>query len=116
MSLDIKLYESKKLECSCGIVHNVPTGYTSYETNITHNLNNMAEAVGIYMYLWRPEEIEVKQASELIKPLQDGIKELERYPEKYNAYSASNGWGTYEQFIPWLKQLLKACEENPLFL
>lgn len=27
-----------------------------FEANITHNLNKMAKEVGIYEYLWRPDE------------------------------------------------------------
>lgn len=28
------------------------------------------------------------------------------------AYDSQNGWGTYDQFLPWLEQLLNACREN----
>lgn len=31
-----------------------------FNRGITHNLNKMAEAVGIYKHLWRPEEYCVK--------------------------------------------------------
>ena len=33
-----------------------------YSNNITHDLNVMANAAGIYKYLWRPEKIGVKKA------------------------------------------------------
>jgi hypothetical protein len=36
-----------------------------YDANITHNLGAMAKAAGIYMHLWRPDEIGIKTASEL---------------------------------------------------
>jgi precorrin-6x reductase len=35
---------------------------TPFEANITHNLNRMAEAAGVYKVLWRPEENEIKCA------------------------------------------------------
>lgn len=37
-----------------------------FSSNITHNLNAMAEAAGIYRQIWRPEEIGIKTAVELI--------------------------------------------------
>lgn len=38
---------------------------------------------------------------------------MEVNPEKYKVYSASNGWGTYEQFLPWLKEHLHAYKDYP---
>ena len=81
--------------------------------NITHNLAEMANVVGIYRHLWRPEELNITKAEELIKPLKVGIDELLHDSKKYKQYSASNGWGTYEQFIPWLIELKAGCEEFP---
>jgi hypothetical protein len=31
----------------------------------------------------------------------------------FKMHDAPNGWGTYEQFLPWLEEYLRACEENP---
>ena len=53
-------------------------GRVVYSTNITHNLNEMAEAVGIYTHLWRPEEIAYTKAGELVKPLRQGLAETQR--------------------------------------
>lgn len=36
--------------------------------NSTHNLNNMAKAAGLYQVLWRPEEIGISTASQIIAP------------------------------------------------
>src|ERR1044072_7170767 len=44
-----------------------------YWANITHNLGMMADAAGIYKQLWRPEELGIKKAGELIAPLTEGI-------------------------------------------
>jgi hypothetical protein len=84
-----------------------------YTDNITHNLNRMAEAAGIYKHLWRPEEIGVSKASQLIEPLQDGLAKMEADPEKYCAFDAPNGWGKYEHFVPFVRRYLEACKENP---
>jgi chromosome segregation ATPase len=81
--------------------------------NITHNLNKMAEAVGLYEVLWRPEEIGITSASQMIPLLEKGIKELETYPEKYKAFNAPNGWGKYENFLSFCQSALHRCREYP---
>lgn len=84
-----------------------------FTSNITHNLNVMAQTAGIYKYIWRPEELGIKTAAELIEPLRTGLRLLKSDPGRFKRYDASNGWGTYEQFVPWVEAYLKACEENP---
>lgn len=84
-----------------------------YEANITHNLNTMAEAAGIYEYLWRPEEVGVTKARQLIEPLTAGLLRLTNDPEKFLAFSPSNGWGTYEGLCVFVSEYLDACEEYP---
>lgn len=84
-----------------------------YEANITHNLGVMAEAAGIYKCLWRPEEIGIRYASQLIEPLEAGINQLNADPDKFKAFNASNGWGTYDNFLPWCKKYLEACQSYP---
>lgn len=91
----------------------VSSGEQVYWKNITHNLGRMATAAGIGDHLWEPDKIGIKRAGELIEPLETGIKDMEDNPERYKPFSASNGWGTYKQFIPWLKELLAACKEYP---
>jgi hypothetical protein len=41
-----------------------------YSDNITHNLGEMADAAGIYKALWRPEEIGITKAAELVPAVQ----------------------------------------------
>ena len=43
-----------------------PMSAKSIGANITHNLNRMAEAVDLYLPLWRPEEIGIAQAEEIV--------------------------------------------------
>ena len=99
MSLDVTLHAVRKTAV--------------YDANITHNLGSMAEAVGIYKHLWRPEELGITKASELIEPLLVGLAKLVSDPDKYKAYNAPNGWGMYEHFVPFVQNYLAACEENP---
>ena len=84
-----------------------------YTDNITHNLNRMAEEVGIYNYLWRPEEIDIFKAYQLIDPLREGLHKLKMYPDKFKTYNPENGWGTYEQFVKFVSNYLDACYEYP---
>jgi hypothetical protein len=88
----------------------VPEGYSD---NITHNLNTMAQQAGIYMQVWRPEECGIKTASQLIEPLTVGIALLKSDPERFKKFDSSNGWGLYENFVPWLERYLEACINNP---
>jgi len=86
---------------------------TVYASNITHNLGRMAEEAGIYQHLWRPEEIGVTTAGELIEPLERGLAALKAEPDRFRAFDAPNGWGRYEHFVPFVAQYLDACRENP---
>ena len=79
MSLDIYLLVTKPCEV--------------YSANITHNLGKMASEAGIYKCLWRPEEVEITKAKELIEPLSRGLALLKGDPERFKAFNASNGWG-----------------------
>jgi len=84
-----------------------------YSANITHNLNTMADKAGIYEYLWRPDEIGITKAKELIEPLREGLHKLKSEPEKYKAFNPSNGWGSYEGLVNFVSNYLDACYKNP---
>jgi len=84
-----------------------------YSSNITHNLGKMAREAGIYEHLWRPEEIGITKAEQLIKPLEEGLALLQREPDHFKQFDAPNGWGRYEHFVPFVQQYLDACRENP---
>lgn len=84
-----------------------------HEQNITHNLNQMADEAGIYGVLWRPEENGITQAGQLINPLEKAISAMKADPPRFEKFNASNGWGTYADFLPWLERLLAAAKENP---
>lgn len=97
MSLDVSLYNPDEI----------------YEDNITHNLNTMAENAGIYMHLWRPEEIGITTAGQLIDPLEAGLCRLLEDPDHFKQFDASNGWGKYKHLVAFVSGYLVACKENP---
>lgn len=84
-----------------------------YSINITHNLNKMAQEVGLYEVLWCPEEIGITFASQMILPLEKGIIELEAYPEKYKTLNPPEGLGSYEDFVAFCKSVLQRCRKYP---
>jgi hypothetical protein len=117
MSLDVYLKSDLRKEIvtchCCGHSREEEVSDTLFDSNITHNLGRMAEAAGIYKHCWRPEEIGILKASQLIQPLEDGLQKLKSDPDAFKVYNASNGWGLYEHFVPWVEEYLKACKEYP---
>lgn len=99
MSLDVYLYAVRRVNI--------------YDANVTHNLNDMADAAGIYKHLWRPDELGIKTARELIVPLETGLRWLRENPEQARMHNPENGWGSYEGLIKFVESYLAACVENP---
>ena len=118
MSLDVYLNSPIEIEqkciCQCCDNEYIKKEFTTYyHANITHNLGNMAEAAGIYKALWRPEEIGIMKASELIDILEKGYAELKQRPEEFMKRNAPNGYGTYEGLCSFVANYLAACKEFP---
>lgn len=107
-------------------------GEELYSANITHNLNGMAEAAGIYKALWRPyklhhdyieqesynKELEFEgshtmYARDIIGILTRGLAEMKSKPAFYERYNSPNGWGLYKHFVPFIEKYLEACIEYP---
>lgn len=84
-----------------------------FSKNITHNLGTMADKAGIYYALWRPEEINAVYAKDIIKLLEEGLKKLKAKPKYYQKFNASNGWGMYEHFVPFVEECLENCIKYP---
>jgi hypothetical protein len=99
MSLDVTL--TKEMPCCV------------FDYNITHNLVDMAEAAGIYKHLWRPEEIGIFNADQLIQPLKEGLAKLQSDPTYYKKYEPDNGWGSYDGLVCFVERYLAACIANP---
>lgn len=136
MSLDVYLINKDKHICSCPICNNKHESEEPiivYSANITHNLGKMAEKAGIYKALWRPYrlmptyseftdyDLEMKFESEqiiyaidILPILQKGLKKLKNKPYYYKKFDSDNGWGIYDDFVPFVEKYLQACIENPM--
>ena len=99
MSLDVFLTAKREVEVHSG--------------NITHNLAPMAEEAGIYEHLWRPEEIGITTAQQLIEPLSKGLALLKSDPERFRALTPENCWGSYDGLVAFVERYLTACAINP---
>lgn len=84
-----------------------------YSANITHNLGKMASEAGIYEHLWRPEEVGVTHANQLIEPLTKGLELLKGNPEKFTQFNPANGWGDYDGLVNFVEKYLEACKIHP---
>ena len=85
-----------------------------FSANITHNMTEMASAVGLYRPLWRPEEIGLKHAKDLIPILDMGLAMLKSGgKEKYTKYEPENKWGSYKGFVDFVESYLNACIKYP---
>lgn len=87
-----------------------------WERNITHNLNQMAKAAGLYGVLWRPEECEppVVLARDALPLVRAGLAKLVSHPSEFRKHNPENGWGSYEGLVRFTTAFLAACEEHPL--
>lgn len=117
MSLDITLVGGKSdVVCvcnNCGDKHTRGEEAEHFSVNITHNLNKLAEAAGLYKAIWYPEEIRISHANYLINTLEEGLKRLRANPDKYRGYEPENKWGTYDTFVEFVEKYLHACKAHP---
>lgn len=95
------------------VVRDTLDGAHVFSANITHNLGRMADAAGIYLPLWRPDECGINFAAQLIEPLSVGLSKLENFPEQFKAYNPKNGWGDYDGLVAFVKEYLEACQRVP---
>ena len=84
--------------------------------NITHNLHEMAgqcwgDACTLDDLLWRDEMPD--DIIEYITNLFACLFELTDNPDKYEQYNPSNGWGTYEQLVEFVRSFIHALIDMP---
>jgi len=84
-----------------------------FTANITHNLNTMAKELGVYKELWRPLELDITRAYQLLSPLEEGLKQLKENPEHYKQFNPLNGWGNYDNFVSFIENYLAHCKLYP---
>lgn len=103
MSLDISL-----------VIKTRSSEFKVWEANITSNLVRMADAAGLYNALWQTSDNDgVTTAEQLTPLLRHAIDSMLENPAYYKVHDNVNNWGTYEEFLPWLKKLLKVCRKFP---
>lgn len=95
------------------IVEEGDTSDCVFHYNITHNLSAMANAAGLYNVLWRPEEIGVTKAVQLIDPLSIGLHALQVSESDMKKLNPSNNWGDYEGLVQFVEHYLEACRSYP---
>lgn len=104
MSLDIELIEND---------------VTVYSCNITNNLQNMVSAFSEKhcMVLWHPETLEFFEtsilANEIVYHYEEILEELLKNRKEYERYNSPNGWGTYDDLLSFLVQLISYCHKYP---
>ena len=130
MSLDVSLNRIKYV--SYDMETFTPENEQLFWANITHNLGKMADEAGIYEALWRPymlhkdykhfdiydEEYEFEKsvtiyAKDIVDIVEKGLKKMKENPQHYAKFNSPNGWGTYENFVPWIEKYLEALKEYP---
>lgn len=94
-------------------VYLTKNGNELYSRNITHNLGVMAREAGIYQCLWRPEEVGLNLAGQLVEPLTKGVLLLATEKARFEKFNAPNGWGLWEHFLPFCADYLQACKDYP---
>lgn len=88
-----------------------------WQANITHNLGEMAAHIPVgnttlYMACWRPEEIGIKTAGELLPLLIEGLHYMIDHRKELEQYNSPNGLGSYDDFMKFLLNYKQACEDN----
>lgn len=101
--------------------------------NITHNLGAMADKAGIYEALWRPYKLQPEYninendhtaeydyeyshtvyAKDIIHVIKKGLKKLTNNPAYFRKFDSPNGWGIYDNFVPFVRRYLEALIEHP---
>jgi len=131
MSLDVGLYRIKYVSYDMLNFHEEKEEL--YSANITHNLNVMAEQAGLYKALWRPYQLhkdyvpneDYKKewefedsvtiiASDIIDIIEEGLDLLKNRPDYFSKFNPENGWGSYNGFVPFVENYLKALKQYPV--
>ena len=80
------------------------------DMNITHNLVPMWKKAGIYDALYNSDDLEAK---EVLPILIGGLADMVAKPKEYEKLNSPNGWGSYENAVPWLVRLINEFKDYP---
>jgi len=70
----------------------------------------MWRAAGCYDALYNSHG---KKAKEILPKLESALLWLVTNPTKAKEYNAPNGWGLYENALPWLAEVCEYFRNNP---
>lgn len=112
-SVELSLEEAKELYPDITIQEQEFEVDDLFHSNITHNLAEMADQAGIYRALWRPEEIGITEAHQLIVPLCNGLNKLKSDRKWFETFNPDNGWGSYDLLVRFVSIYLDACCSFP---
>ena len=115
MSLDLYLNapEGAEVPCVCTTCDNKHTRTDRpeyFRRNITHNLGGMFDEAGVYEILWRGDGLVAK---DVLPKLAGALATMRAEPDRFKAFNAENGWGTYDGALAFLSAVVRACEEFP---
>lgn len=106
MSLDIEL-----LDNSVSVLN----------LNITNNLNKMVQQYSYehYLAIWHPYDLNSLDkcrpllAIDVVNYYEETLIEFLHNRKEYERYNSSNGWGTYDDMVSFLTQLISYCHKYP---
>lgn len=85
--------------------------YADIDINVTYNLGKMMKQAGCHV-----GDLHGKQASECILTVKLALARLTLYPDYYNQFNASNGWGTRETAVHIYNELIEAINSYPDYI
>ena len=87
-----------------------PEKQTFLDKNITHNLTGLWSFVGVYDALYMSDG---QLAGEHAATLAVGVDFLLENEAACRTHDAPNGWGKYDDALPWLREVAEAFRKYP---
>jgi len=81
-----------------------------FSKNITHNVSPMWRKTEIFDELY---ESHGKQPKEIVYKLEQGLLMMQIHSEDFKLLNPKNGWGSYENAIKFLSEVIEACKLYP---
>jgi hypothetical protein len=63
--------------------------------------------------MWRPDELRMTHAYQIIPTLERGHELLRRNGAYFRQFDAPNGWGRYQSLLDFTREYLRQCVEYP---